>query len=281
MGMTAHDPGGDPVADSSHESAPEPAPDSAPEPAPPPAIETDRLTLSAGGSPVFRDVTVSVPRGAILVIKGPAGSGKTALALTLSGRMKPTAGSARIFGVDITRRPSKVRALTSLGETPGVNDLDSDLTVEQHVAERLIMLQPWYKPFASRKAVQGVLRRARDTLTHAIADAWSASGDEADPGSDFVRRLGRTSFIGDLTGLQQFAVGTTLAVMGSAPVLVIDNIDSLGESADRYRAWAALATFVRQSGREITLIVTCQDDRELTAYADRTPDAGPIVRVDL
>ncbi|GAB3561195.1 ATP-binding cassette domain-containing protein [Spelaeicoccus albus] len=251
------------------------------ESAPEPAIDAYRLSVSSGGSSVFHDISVQVPAGGILVIKGPAGSGKTSLALTLSGRMKPTAGTARVLGVPITDKPSKVRALTSLGESPGVNDLDSDLTVEQHVAERLILLRPWYKPFASRTAVRDVLIRARNIVTDAIADAWPTTDDDPDPGTAFVRRLGQKSFIGDLTQLQKFAVSTALAVMGSAPVVVIDNIDSLGESADRYLAWSALATFVRRADREITLIVTCQDDRELTAYLDSAPDAGTVVRVNL
>jgi len=50
------------------------------------------------GTPVYTGVNLAVPRGAILVIHGPAPSGKSALLYTLAGRVGRTSGDLKVLG---------------------------------------------------------------------------------------------------------------------------------------------------------------------------------------
>jgi iron complex transport system ATP-binding protein len=57
-----------------------------------------------------------------------------------------------------------VRGQVAVGHVEGLTDLEDDFTVAQHVAERQIMLQPWYKPWASKSTLREVIGLIRDTF---------------------------------------------------------------------------------------------------------------------
>src|SRR5256885_15013398 len=62
----------------------------------PPQIELDRVTVARPGAPVvLRDLSWTIREGETWAVVGPVGSGKTALAETLTGRLHVTSGSAR------------------------------------------------------------------------------------------------------------------------------------------------------------------------------------------
>jgi branched-chain amino acid transport system ATP-binding protein len=65
-----------------------------------------------GGVVAVQDVSLEVPRGAIVSIIGPNGAGKTSLLNMISGFYKPDAGRIALEGRDITqRKPSDIAAL--------------------------------------------------------------------------------------------------------------------------------------------------------------------------
>jgi branched-chain amino acid transport system ATP-binding protein len=65
-----------------------------------------------GGVVAVQDVSLEVPRGAIVSIIGPNGAGKTSLLNMISGFYKPDTGSVVLEGQDITqRKPSDIAAL--------------------------------------------------------------------------------------------------------------------------------------------------------------------------
>lgn len=87
------------------------------------AIETHNLTK------VFRKsrtsetlavdgVSLTVPTGSVLPILGPNGAGKTTLLRILAGLVLPSAGNAKICGLDIVRENGRARSLVgvSLGD---------------------------------------------------------------------------------------------------------------------------------------------------------------------
>jgi branched-chain amino acid transport system ATP-binding protein len=65
-----------------------------------------------GGVVAVQDVSLEVPRGAIVSIIGPNGAGKTSLLNMISGFYKPDTGRVALEGRDITqKKPSDIAAL--------------------------------------------------------------------------------------------------------------------------------------------------------------------------
>src|SRR5882762_1182868 len=75
-----------------------PSPDS-------PVIEVIDLVRKFGDRVVLNDISFTVDRGETLVIMGGSGCGKSTLLRHIIGSMKPTSGSVKIFGEDITTMP--------------------------------------------------------------------------------------------------------------------------------------------------------------------------------
>jgi heme exporter protein A len=74
-------------------------------------IETERLARRFGYRTALADFTTSVERGHIRLVVGPNGAGKTTLIKILATLTRPSAGRARISGIDIQEDPEAVRAL--------------------------------------------------------------------------------------------------------------------------------------------------------------------------
>jgi phospholipid/cholesterol/gamma-HCH transport system ATP-binding protein len=67
-----------------------------------PVIEVNRLLRKFGDRAVINDVSFNIHRGETLVIMGGSGCGKSTLLRHIIGSMKPTSGSVKIFGQEIT-----------------------------------------------------------------------------------------------------------------------------------------------------------------------------------
>ncbi|MGH7207760.1 MAG: ABC transporter ATP-binding protein [Nitrospiraceae bacterium] len=76
------------------------------------AVRNLTMRLSAGGRSVtiLDDVTVEVPEKQMVAITGPSGSGKSTLLGLIAGLDKPTAGSIKLDGVEITALPENQMA---------------------------------------------------------------------------------------------------------------------------------------------------------------------------
>jgi len=66
-------------------------------------IEVRDLVTHYGSRQILHGIDMEVRRGEIMVIMGGSGSGKTTLMRNMLGLNKPTSGSIRVFGKDITR----------------------------------------------------------------------------------------------------------------------------------------------------------------------------------
>ena len=65
-------------------------------------IEVEHLVRRFGDRAVLDDISFDVHRGETLVIMGGSGCGKSTLLRHLIGSMKPTSGSVKLFGQEIT-----------------------------------------------------------------------------------------------------------------------------------------------------------------------------------
>ena len=82
------------------------------------AIETEGLTRRFGGVEAVSGVDLVVPERSVFGFLGRNGAGKTTTIRLLLGLLRPTSGSARIFGIDISRRVEASRRIGSLVEIP-------------------------------------------------------------------------------------------------------------------------------------------------------------------
>ena len=67
-----------------------------------PAIETIGLTKHYPGVAALSDLSLAVPSGSIYGFLGPNGSGKSTTLKLLAGLIRPTSGSANVFGVPLS-----------------------------------------------------------------------------------------------------------------------------------------------------------------------------------
>ncbi|MDR2837957.1 MAG: ATP-binding cassette domain-containing protein [Azonexus sp.] len=74
---------------------------------PPPVIELAGIGTRFGRQVIHRDINLSVASGQILALLGGSGSGKTTLLREILGLLRPTAGSVRLFGVDLADADSQ------------------------------------------------------------------------------------------------------------------------------------------------------------------------------
>ena len=88
-------------------------------------IEVSRLTKTYGANRGIEDVSFSLSEGEIFGFLGPNGAGKTTTIRTLMGMLKPTAGSARIAGLDCWRQARDVKRF--VGYLPGEFSFEANL----------------------------------------------------------------------------------------------------------------------------------------------------------
>lgn len=91
-----------------------------------PPIEVQRLTRFYGKHRGITDVTFVVEEGEVFGFLGPNGAGKTTTIRQLMGLLKPTSGSARIFGLDCWGEAAAVKA--RVGYLPGEIHLYEKMT---------------------------------------------------------------------------------------------------------------------------------------------------------
>ncbi len=72
------------------------------------SIEVHNLTVSYHSKPVLWDVDFELPKGKIIGVVGPNGSGKTTMLKTVMGLMKPDSGYTEIFGQPLDKVRERV-----------------------------------------------------------------------------------------------------------------------------------------------------------------------------
>lgn len=95
------------------------------------AIETEGLVKHFGETKAVDGVDLSVPAGGIYGLLGPNGAGKTTIIRMLATLLRPTAGTARVFGHDVVDEGDAVRSRVSL--TGQFASVDEDLTGRENL----------------------------------------------------------------------------------------------------------------------------------------------------
>lgn len=92
-------------------------------------IETDRLTRRFRATEAVHELTIAVPAGSVFALLGPNGAGKTTTLKMIMNLLRPTAGVARVLGVDSGRLGE--RELAQIGYVSENQQLPLWMTVRQ------------------------------------------------------------------------------------------------------------------------------------------------------
>ncbi|MDZ4867792.1 MAG: type I secretion system permease/ATPase [Alphaproteobacteria bacterium] len=204
--------------------------------------------------PVLKGISLELNPGEAFGVIGPTGSGKSTLARLMIGAMKPTSGSVRLDGVELSDWVTR-----EVGSHIGYLAQDIEL-LDGTAAENISRYGAHDSP--------------------AIVEAAKIAGAH-----DFILSLpnGYDTIIGDrgklLSGGQRQRVGLARAVYGGCTVVVLDepnaNLDAIGE-ADLRRAIETL----KKQGRTVVIVthrpgVLPAVDRLAVMQAGQIASIGP------
>ncbi|WP_156387935.1 ATP-binding cassette domain-containing protein [Cellulomonas sp. Root137] len=214
-------------------------------PAHPPAVTARSLQLRGDRGTVYGPVDLDVAPGALTLVQGPQGAGRTSLLLTLAGRMVPDRSSELVvLGRRLPAQRSLVQREVALAGFAGIDELDDSVTVGSHVRERLAWLAPWYR--RSRRADQPAVDRA-------LAPVF---GDLPVPDAQTV--------VWHLDEVESLLLRIALAMAQRPGMLVVDDVDQVHDPARRRLVWSRLEALAASG---TTVIASCADPDEATGTA--------------
>ncbi|HVY37851.1 MAG TPA: ABC transporter ATP-binding protein [Polyangia bacterium] len=192
---------------------------------------------AAGAQPPALDgVSFEVGRAEIAGLLGPNGAGKSTMMRILTCFLAPTRGRATLAGRSISDEPREVRR--SVGYLPEAVPLPPEMRVDEYLA--------------FRAALKGIPRGARRAeLDGAVGRV--ALGDR------------RRQIIGTLSRGYRQRVGLADALLGSPPILILDE-PTAGLDPNQIRETRAL---IRELGRERTILLSTHVLSEIEAVATR------------
>ena len=130
------------------------------------AVVFEKVSKSFGDHCVLKDVSLLIPRGAIMVMLGPSGTGKSVLLRCLVGLIKPDSGRILVFNEDLTRlddqRAADRQQLFALRRRFGMlfqdGALFDDMSVGDNVAFPMRQHTSWREPEIKARVAENLER---------------------------------------------------------------------------------------------------------------------------
>ncbi|MFJ4171112.1 ABC transporter ATP-binding protein [Paenarthrobacter sp. NPDC089714] len=187
-------------------------------------LSVQQLQINGRRTDLLPPTSLEAKRGELILISGEGQDQRTALALALSGRMKPSDG---ILSWDSTTKTKRIRLASALVDSPGVNEPEQHLSVRDLVTEDLSLIPRRYRGALLSKPWLKV-NRFED-----IADLW----------------------IEQLPAGRRLELLTSLALADPAiDLLVVDSPDR--HSADPAAWLPRLQDLASDAGRPLAVVAT-------------------------
>ena len=199
-------------------------------------VEADNLEKKYGSFYAVKNNSFCIQKGEIFGLLGPNGAGKSTSFKMMCGLAKPTNGTARIMGIDITENPEKARS--NLGYMAQKFSLYGSLTVRENL-----------EFFAS---AYGIKFKNRNARVQEIIDVFGLK-DYAEQKSEELP-----------LGLKQ-RLSMACALIHNPPVLFLDEPTSGVDVLTRRDFWNHITSLAKKG---VTILVTTHfmDEAE---YCDR------------
>jgi ABC-2 type transport system ATP-binding protein len=198
-------------------------------PGAPPLMVADGLLATGPRGRVFGPITVGVAAGELLAVTGPGGSGRTALLLALSGRLRVAGGRLIVGGHLLDAESGAIRSLVAVARAGDTVELDEFWTVGEAIDDRAVLI--------GRRPAAAVQSAVRARLTGAGVDVLPATALYA------------------LTPLARTLLDLSLAAAEGRPVVVLDDVDRGLGPEDERRVWEALRALTDE-GRAVVAVTT-------------------------
>ncbi|WP_426721744.1 ATP-binding cassette domain-containing protein [Corynebacterium auriscanis] len=179
-----------------------------------PAVVAQDLSLIGDEGRVFGPLNCTIPAGGLTNLTGAGGSGRTALALVLAGRMKPTGGELTVVGETKRARIQKRVAVAGIEQ---IDLLERSVTVRDVLNENRSWERPWWQFFR---------RATEEDLRYYCQDLY---GERDLPPLD--------SYISQLPALDKLLLRVALALKPAhgheIDMLIMDDLEQVHRFADR------------------------------------------------
>jgi len=215
-----------------------------------PAIEAEDLRKVFGDVVAVDGISFSVEEGELFGLLGPNGAGKTTTINILTTLIRPTSGSARVWGYDVRTETSKVRSV--IGLVPQDLTVDDELTGIENLR---LMASLYHVPKdVAEKRIEEVLE---------LVDLKEASKRKVETYSGGMRKR----------------LELAAALIHRPKVLFLDE-PTLGlDVQTRAHIWDYIRRLVREE--QLTVLMTTHYMEEADANCDRVAviDRGKIMAI--
>lgn len=174
------------------------------------AVTVRGIRMRGPWGPVYGPIDLDIEAGGVTVLRCPAGSGRTALLMTLAGRMRPMSGQLTVFGRSHARDIFAVAGLAGFDE---VDPVPQSVTVRDLVTEQLRWDASWYR----------LIRRAGDNDLASMCGP--VFGELPLPPLD--------EYVEELTELDRVLLRIALANTRRPPLLVAGSLDEVTSDHSR------------------------------------------------
>jgi len=216
------------------------------------SLEVAGISASYGGVPAITDVSLKVERGTIVTMIGANGAGKSTVIKCICGLVKPTAGTVRLFGEDVTGLPPDRLVHRGLSVVPEGRRLFSEMTFRENL-----------ELGAYSRKDHNAVRRDMDRVLALFPELRD--------------RL--STVAGTFSGGQQQMVAVARALMSAPRILLLDE-PTIGLGPAIVERIADLVVEIARSGVDIVIVE--QNAEIALEVADRAYilEAGSVVAED-
>ena len=207
------------------------------------ALYVDRIAFSySRKKPILRSISLAIPEGQIFALLGSNGCGKTTLLRICLGRLTPTSGSVKVFGIVPGSTHSTIPG-------PGVGYMPQEISLipEFTISETLQYFGSIYhlKPEVVRDRIKELI--------------------------EFLNLPNEYRLVRNLSGGQKRLVSMAVTLIHRPPLVILDEPTVGVDSVLRHRIWKYLEELTNNHGT--TIIIT-------THYIEEAKEAHQVAFVD-